>query len=296
MPDLSWRLMQDGPANGPWNMAVDEAIARAVGEGVAPATLRFYAWSAPTVSFGYLQRAPGGVDLAACRQRGIGLVRRITGGRAVLHADELTYSVAVPLKGRWRSLSVSEAFARIADGLVAGLRHLGLTASLGESRALPGGARENDACFLLHRMPALLVDGRKLIGSAQRRWNRSLLQHGSILLGFDPQLHQRIFTGWPHSDPAAGVTSLRALLGSLPTREALLSALRQGWQEALGVSLSVGDLSPLERAAAARLASARYRNPAWTFERHVADACTPWGHPERKPPGRLRRQDVRPDR
>jgi lipoate-protein ligase A len=248
-------------------MAVDEAIARAVGDGLAPATLRFYGWSAPTVSLGYLQRAPGGVDLAACRRRGIGLVRRITGGRAVLHADELTYSVAAPLRGPWRSLSVPEAFARIAGGLIAGLRRLGLTASLGESQALTGDGRESDACFLLRRMPAILVDGRKLVGSAQRRWNRSLLQQGSILLDFDPRLHQRIFPAWPRTDPAAGVTSLRALLGTLPPIGDLVSALCEGWREALGAVCVAGDLLPVERKVAEDGARERYASDAWTFQR-----------------------------
>jgi lipoate-protein ligase A len=267
MGESAWRLLQDGPGDGPWNMAVDETIARAVGDDLAPATLRFYAWSAPTVSLGYLQRAPGGVDLAACRRSGIGLVRRITGGRAVLHADELTYSVAVPLQGPWRSLSVAEAFARIAGGLIAGLKHLGVTAALGASRVLTGDGRENDACFLLRRMPAILVDGRKLVGSAQRRWDRSLLQQGSILLDFDPRLHQRIFTAWPRTDPAAGVTSLRGLLGSPPAMGDLVSALCEGWREALGASWAAGELLPLEREAAADLAGARYGSPSWTFQR-----------------------------
>jgi lipoate-protein ligase A len=262
-----WRLLQDGPGDGAWNMAVDEAIARAVGDGLAPATLRFYAWSAPTVSLGYLQRAPGGVDLAACRRRGIGLVRRITGGRAVLHADELTYSVAAPLRGPWRTLSVAEAFARIASGLITGLKHLGLTAGLGESPALTGDGCLGDACFLLRRMPAILVDGRKLIGSAQRRWDRSLLQQGSILLDFDPRLHQRIFTAWPRADPAAGVTSLRGLLGRLPALNELVSALCEGWREALGVVCVAGNLLPAERKAAEDGARERYANDAWTFRR-----------------------------
>jgi len=263
-----WRLLQDGPADGPWNMAVDEAMAWAVGDGLAPATLRVYAWSAPTVSLGYFQRTPGGVDLLACRRHGIGLVRRITGGRAVLHADELTYSVAVPLQGLWRSLSVLEVFARISSGLIAGLRHLGVVgATLGESRASTGDGPESGACFLLRRMPAILVGGRKLVGSAQRRWDRYLLQHGSLLLDFDPHLHQRIFPAWPRDHPAAGVTSLRALRGTRPPIGDLVSALREGWREALGAAWVAGDLLPIERRAAEDGSRERYASDAWTFQR-----------------------------
>lgn len=264
---MEWRLLHHGPAEGAWNMAVDEAVARAVGDGQAPATLRFYAWSAATVSLGYLQRTPGGVDIEACRRHGIGLVRRVTGGRAVLHADELTYSVALPLVEPWRSLSVAEVFARISCGLIAGLTRLGLTASLGESRSAAGDGSETGACFLLRRMPAILVGGRKLIGSAQRRWDRFLLQQGSLLLDFDPRLHQGIFPAWPRTDPAAGVTSLRALLGGLPPVADLVSVLSAAWGEAVGVPCVPGDLLPVERSVADDLACGRYGTPAWTFRR-----------------------------
>ncbi len=267
MREGSWRFLHNGPADGPWNMAVDEAIARAVGDGLAPATLRFYEWSPPTVSLGYLQRAPGGVDLQACRRHGIGLVRRITGGRAVLHADELTYSVAVPLQGPWRSLSVLEVFARISNGLIAGLKHLGVEASLGGPRAQAGDGPESGACFLLHRMPAILVGGRKLLGSAMRRWGRYLLQHGSLLLDFDPRLHHRIFPAWPRENPTGGVTSLRLLLGTRPLVGDLVSALREGWCEALGTACVAGELLPVEHTAAEQGARERYASEAWTFQR-----------------------------
>ena len=88
-----WRVLSHGPQDGAWNMALDEAIARAVGAGQVPATVRFYAWGAPTVSLGCLQATQGAIAPAACRERGVGVVRRPTGGRAVLHDDELTYSV-----------------------------------------------------------------------------------------------------------------------------------------------------------------------------------------------------------
>jgi lipoate-protein ligase A len=264
---MKWRLLHDGPADGPWNMAVDEAMARAVGDDQAPPTLRFYAWGTPSVSFGYLQRTPGDVDLAACRRHGIGLVRRITGGRAVLHHHELTYSAAVPLQGPWRSLSVPEVFARIGCGLMAGLELLGVKARLAESRTPSARGPSGGACFLQPQLPAILVAGRKLVGSAQRRWDRSLLQHGSILLDFDHDLHRLVFPAWPQDDSAAPVTSLRHLLGTLPLIGDLALALSLGWCEALGGSCVPGKLLPSERQAAESLALERYGDPAWTFQR-----------------------------
>ncbi len=264
MRESPWRLLRDGPADAPWNMAVDEAIARAVGEGRAPATLRFYTWSSPTISFGYLQRTPGGVDLDACRREGIPLVRRITGGRAVLHAEELTYSAAVPLSGPWRNLSVPDGFRLIAGALIAGLRRLGVEAGTGETRFQPAGGRETGACFLVPRLPAVLVDGRKLIGSAQRRFHRSLLQHGSILLDFDQHLHQAVFPAWPRT---ACVTSLRALLGGAPVIESLVPALAAGWSEVFGGPCILGERLPPETRMAQELVRSRYGNAAWTFQR-----------------------------
>ncbi len=267
MLESQWRLLRDGPADGPWNMALDEAVAQAVGEGQAPATLRFYTWSAPTVSIGYLQRTPGGVDLDACRREGIPLVRRISGGRAVLHAEELTYSVAIPLSGPWRTLSVPAGFRLIASALIAGLGRLGVEAGTGEAGLQPAAGRETGACFLAPRLPAILVKGRKLIGSAQRRFHRSLLQHGSILLDFDPHLHQVVFPAWPRTDATAGVTFLRALLGASPVMERLVSALAAGWDEVFGGPCLPGEYLPPERSAAEKLARARYGNAAWTFQR-----------------------------
>jgi lipoate-protein ligase A len=269
---MEWRLLQEGPAEGAWNMAVDEAIARAVGEGSAPATLRFYTWSAPTVSLGYLQKTATGVNLTACRDQGVAVVRRITGGRAVLHAAELTYGVAVPLDGAWRSLSVAESFRRICRGLMAGLARLGVTAEMAEREDHRDGAGEvrngeGAACFLQRRMPAVLVEGRKLIGSAQRRWDRCLLQHGSLLLDFDPHLHQLIFPAWSRTDPTAGTTCLRVFLGRLPTIGDLVSALAAGWEDVFGRPCVAGHLDPGEIRAAAALAEARYRSAEWTFGR-----------------------------
>ncbi len=262
-----WRVLRGGPAGGPWNMAVDEAIARAVGEGLAPATLRFYSWMAPCVSLGYLQRAPGGVDLEVCRQRAVGVVRRITGGRAVLHAGEVTYSVSVPLCGAWRSYSIVEAFRLISHGLIAGLLRLGVRAGLGEAGGPPGDGVETSPCFLLRGLPAILVNGRKLVGSAQRRWDRSLLQHGSLLLDFDPGLHRAVFPAWPRTDSASGVTSLRDLLGTSVTLADVVSGLSAGWGQAFGAPCVPGALTPIEQSVADYLVRSRYATAAWTFRR-----------------------------
>lgn len=265
MPEAHWRVLRDAPADGAWNMAADEAIAHAVGAGLAPSTMRFYGWSRPTVSLGYLQRSEGAVDLAACRRLGIDIVRRPTGGRAVLHARELTYSVAVPLDGAWGDLSVAESFSRVGEALVAGLRRLGVAATIGGGKSARSDPPRTDVCFQLRRMPAILVSGKKLVGSAQRRWRRSLLQHGSILLGFDPAMQRAVFPDW--RDPVGGVTWLGTLLGEIPCRDTLETALTAGWVEATGTRCASGSLTEHERGRTEELAQTRYRESAWTFQR-----------------------------
>ncbi len=262
----AWRLLVDPPSDGAWNMAVDEAIARAVGEGRVPPTLRLYRWDRFHVSLGYLQPAVGGVDRAACRRLDIPVLRRPSGGRAVLHAQELTYSVALPLQGTWRDLSVGQAFSRLCQGLIAGLRHLDVAAELGEAAPAGRGDRRA-ACFLVPGRPAVLVSGQKLIGSAQRRYERSLLQQGSLLLDFDPEMHRAVFSDWPQSDTAPGITSLRALLGAVPPIEAICAGLAAGWSELFQTAWTSAVLGPAERAEAAELRAARYTQDAWTFRR-----------------------------
>ena len=248
-------------------MAVDEAVSGAVGEGRVPPTLRLYSWRVPTLSLGLLQRPTGAVDLVACERLAIPVVRRPTGGRAVLHAQELTYSVAAPRQGSWRALSVSEVFGLVSRGLILGLARLGIVAGVGDSGVGTADRQRVEACFLARRMPAVLVDGRKLIGSAQRRFPQAVLQHGSILLDFDAALHQRVFPSWPRQDPAAGVTSLTALLGVLPPVVNLLEAFAAGWEEALGAACLPGALTAEEEAEAGRLTQERYGAAGWTFQR-----------------------------
>jgi lipoate-protein ligase A len=263
-----WRLLVQGPAGGAWNMAVDEAVAEAVGREEAPPTLRLYEWARPTVSLGALQRFPGGVDPAACRRLGVPLVRRISGGRAVLHVAELTYSVAVPRVGGWRG-GVAELFRRLCGGLIAGLAGLGIRAAVGDGEAPRRGPAEG-ACFLLRQAPAILVGDRKLVGSAQYRSDRAVLQQGSLLLDFDAALHVALFPGWPRQDPARGIASLRALLGRTPAREEVVAALRQGWQVCLGPLSPGGVLTAREAEHAARLVRVRYGTEGWTRQRFVA--------------------------
>lgn len=263
----AWRVLSDVPQDGPWNMAVDEAIALAVEAGQVAPTIRFYGWETPTVSLGCLQTARRAVERAACERLGVKVVRRPTGGRAVLHDDELTYSVCVPLDRSWAGLSVGDSFCRIAEGLLMGLRRLGITATLGAAGGAPFDSGGAEACFLMPWMPAVLVAGKKLIGSAQRRFGGAILQHGSLLLGANLAMHQAVFPGWPREDPGGGVTWLKALLPEAPARPAIERAVMDGWEAALKIRAMLGELTTSEHREAERLVAARYGTPAWTWGR-----------------------------
>jgi lipoate-protein ligase A len=175
-----WRLLRDGAADGPWNMAVDALLLERATRGIA--TLRLYGWRGAWLSLGYAQRLSD-PRREACRRTGVGVVRRITGGRAVLHGGDLTYAVAAPEVALPSGLQAS--YGLVTDVLLAALGGLGITAERGRA---PGEAGRADAfdCFAEPAPEEICVGGGKLCGSAQRRSGGALLQHGSLRLRPDP--------------------------------------------------------------------------------------------------------------
>ncbi|MGB5048486.1 MAG: lipoate--protein ligase family protein, partial [Caldilineaceae bacterium] len=180
-PVATWRLiLEDEPRSGPANMAVDESLAEAVAAGDSLPTLRFYRWQPAAVSLGRHQSVAD-VDAARIAQRGYELVRRTTGGRAILHTDELTYSVTAPLSDPRMAGGVMDAYLLMSNGLLAGLEGVGLAAqkAAGDVRA---GQDVSAACFEVPSAYEITAGGRKLMGSAQSRRKGYVLQHGSLPL------------------------------------------------------------------------------------------------------------------
>jgi len=246
-----WRFLNTGPASGAVNMAVDEAILAGVTRGTSPPTVRVYAWDPPTVSTGYAQDLSAELDLVACAKSGVGVVRRPTGGRAVLHAGELTYSVVGESGEPPLGASIMEAYGAIAAALVAGLRSLGVSAELAAvptaSRVRNGGA--SPPCFVSAGRFEIVVDGKKLIGSAQRRVGRGVLQHGSLLTD---ERHEDLADLLRIDDGSRDVvrralrrktTTLGQLLGRAVAFDEVATAVRLGFEEAWGVVLTEAPLS-----------------------------------------------------
>lgn len=237
--------------------------------GASPPTLRLYRWSAPTLSIGYSQDRDRDVDRDACRARGIDVIRRVTGGRAVLHDAEVTYSVVVPAGQSGFGTGLGEAYLKVAAGLVASLRLLGVRTAVPahgpRDLARPSRAA---ACFATTARHEIAVDGRKLIGSAQRRAGGAFLQHGSILLESHDTLLRQVLRGAPATTNAAGMTGLADILPRCPAPEEVVGAIVDGCATAWSVCLLPSEISPAEAQTARALEASRYRSEDWNAGNH----------------------------
>jgi lipoate-protein ligase A len=280
----AWRLLVDGAADGAWNMAVDEALLEscASGEGAPRApTLRLYGWRPPALSLGRRQGAQGAHDPGYLRSEGIDLVRRPTGGRAVLHEHERTYAVvgrlhAAPFEG-----GVLDTYARIAAALVEALRALGIEAA--GARAPQGvgpdpGPSGFPVCFDHVGAHEISVDGRKIVGSAQLRRRGAFLQHGSILIRSDPA-RVSAATGAPvRSGRFVGISDV--LAREVDPRE-IDAEVAAAFARVLAVELRHGVLSTEELRRARELRLTKYSDPIWGLEGELPSAVS--GGPRQRP-------------
>jgi len=259
----TWRLLVTEPTDGATNMAIDEAIWRGRRAGTSPPTLRFFAWAPPTVSLGYGQRLDDHVDAAACARLGVGLVRRPTGGSAIYHDGperELTYSVAATAEDLGVGDDLLLTYEWIGRALRRGLRALGAEAELMAARRPEGLSPA--FCFARTATYELEIDGRKVVGSAQRRQGTSFLQHGAVLLGVD---EPRLRTLFPRTrDPLATLTTLEAALGRRPGFDEVAAALGTAFEAEHDLTLAPDGLTRTEVEAMERLAHDKYRTGEWT--------------------------------
>jgi lipoate-protein ligase A len=255
----AWRLIVErSPQAGAENMALDEAIMDAVAAGSAPPTLRLYQWDPPCLSLG--KRQPlGGVAADRCVRDGVDVVRRATGGLAILHTDELTYSIAMRPDDPRAAGAILDAYRRLSEGLVAGLRLLGVEPQM--APVVPGGPQSTSAaCFEQPSAYELEVGGRKLMGSAQVRSQGRVLQHGSLPLSGDIarivdylRFERREEREALRAHLRARATTLGAALGRSVTFPEAAEALAAGFAQALCLKLEPGEPTAAEREAARRL-------------------------------------------
>jgi lipoate-protein ligase A len=264
-PPATWRvLVEDHPRDGAWNLALDEAILRAVAADKAPPTLRLYAWE-PAVTLGRGQPASD-VDGEALRARGYRLLRRPSGGTAVLHRDELTYSIAVPSDEVRVGAGIVDAYRRLSAPLIGTLQALGVPDVSAVAHPDARGERL-PICFALTSDYEITSGGRKVVGSAQMRVKGGALQHGTLPLRGDLARICDVLRCCPDRDwLRARMASLEEVLGRVVTWTEVADALVAALGPTLNVQPRLSVPTPEERAAAEALVEERYGNEAWTFK------------------------------
>ncbi len=251
------------PHAGAFNMAVDEFLFRRNQKDLRT-TVRFYRWERPTVSLGYSQRVEDVLDLASCRQRRIDIVRRITGGKLVLHWREITYSI-VSSDTLVFSATLAESYRRISAGLILGLKKMGVRARL--AGPPPSSySRGNMPCFAYPARDEIEINGRKVVGSAQKRVGERFLQHGSLPLQEDDRLLDAV------SRSREGIAGLRMIslseaLGRKIDGRWVVGHLVDGLAEYFKVQFEPFSLEPPDEEAVRHIQKHRYANDAWTMGR-----------------------------
>jgi lipoate-protein ligase A len=266
----SYRLMINTPAQGGWNMAVDEAILESVSSGAELPTLRLYAWQPACLSLGFSQSIQD-VDQKRLEEFGWGLVRRMTGGRAILHTDELTYSLIAPSHNALVAGTLLESYNRIARGLLKALHNLGLSVEINEHEPGLNSNSAGPVCFEVPSAYEITIHGKKLIGSAQARRKQGVLQHGTLPLSGELG---RITQVLNFKDEPERQDAQKRLLERATTVENVLSR-KVSWEEAaqafisafkdeLNLEFEQGDLSKSEQDRASELADTKYSRWDWT--------------------------------
>ena len=254
---MKFRLIDTGINTGAMNMAMDEALL-----GSDMPVLRFYQWKPACLSMGQYQDISA-IDAGFCSKEGIDIVRRITGGNAVLHDKELTYSFIID-ESEMPS-SVVESYREISGGIIRALEILGLKAVMNEEVEK---GEKSAVCFHDPSWYEILVNGKKVVGSAQRRFNGRLLQHGAVLLDVDVERYLGCFKkkgnllGRLHNR----MSSLNVEAGRTVDVNSLKAAMRNGFEEALGIEFEESLLTDSEREAAQSLNNEKYSMQEWNIK------------------------------
>lgn len=267
IPDknTNWRFIDDGEHSGAFNMARDEAMAMSAGPGFPP-TLRVYRFKPAAVSIGRFQPVSGFIDLETCKRENIDIVRRPTGGLAILHLDDFTYSLSLPRR-HGVPIARDRYFALIASGILEALLQIGITGRLTSHR----GKEVQPSAWCFEGTSGVDIEwrGRKICGSAQRMFKEAVLQHGSLFLRAQPDLLDSIALEGQRVAKAVqreyAFVSLPEAAGRAVTWEHVSEAFREGFSRSLSVAIQPGRLSKREELLAERLYEAKYAMNDWNF-------------------------------
>lgn len=257
---MNWRLINSGACDAAYNMALDEAIATAVRRGQAPPTLRFYSWKSPAVSLGAFQKTSD-INIAYCAENKIPIVRRPTGGRGILHGDELTYSFCAKNEGHFAG-GLLATYKIISSAFQAALHQMGLDAEMKQVKESGRALTKSPLCFKSSSYGELSSGGRKLIGSAQKRWTDGFLQQGTIPYSVDIEMLNSIFI--LQGDAQEEIIGLREIIAGFED-EALKRYIKDLFETIFGFILEEAQPSPLEEESALQLMQRKYLNKEWTL-------------------------------
>jgi lipoate-protein ligase A len=262
---MQWRLIESGACGAFYNMALDEAIAAHVRREGMPPTLRLYGWDRPSLTLGCFQKSSD-IDAAYCASRGIAVVRRPTGGRAILHHRELTYSFSARTDKGPFSKGLLESYRVISEAFHRAFHKAGIPAEPKRQREKGRVLAGSPLCFRSSSFGEILVNNKKAVGAAQKRWEDGLLQQGSIPCSYDADNIGRIFGAEGRSALSSAMTCLEEIMPGL-TEGAFGEMVKASFEETFEVSFLPCRPSPQEEALARHLEESKYSLPAWNFQR-----------------------------
>jgi lipoate-protein ligase A len=242
-------------------MAVDEAVSFSVRKETAPPALRLYGWASPSVTIGYFQKI-GEIDFDYCMLKGIPVVRRITGGRAILHADEMTYSFSVRTKGQFCG-GLLDSYRRISAAFYDAFIKAGMSPEVTLSSRERRLSSKSPLCFESASYGEFTVQKRKVIGSAQKRWIDGLLQQGSVPFSLDRHEINRVFGLKNTERTMAGLTEIVPDLDA----DRFRNAIKLSFEETFDIQWSLSPLSREELSLARELEEEKYLSRQWNFRR-----------------------------
>lgn len=267
---MIWRLINYSQYDAFENMAIDEAIFRETIKNKKQPTIRFYGWQPAAVSIGYFQDPQKELNLAQCSNLGVDIVRRLTGGKAVFHNDEITYCVAAGVGQKSFPADILGTYKVISGCLVQGLSYLGIDANLASDSVRMKEVDLKSCCFSAASRNELLVAGRKICGSAQMRTKDGFLQHGSLLLSFNAEKALSAILPSINSDHLAKlrktVAAINEIIANPIETSDICNALKKGFAEVLGIEIAEEFLTPTETKLKNELIK-KYKDLNWNIER-----------------------------
>lgn len=278
MSKPTWYFINSGACRPSFNMALDEALLDWHSEGLLPPIVRFYGWNPATLSIGYFQNVKKEINMEVVKKHNLGFVRRPTGGRGVLHEHELTYSIIVSEDYPNMPATVTEAYRVLSEGLLIGFQKLGLDAyfSVPDTDEKKSDLKnpKSAVCFDAPSWYELVVEGKKVAGSAQTRQKGVILQHGAILLDLDEDKLVSLFN-YPSEDVKARVrrglpekaVAINRLRETPASMEECVEAFKAGFAEGLDVILEPYALTKEQIEYVKALESRRYAHDDWTFRK-----------------------------